>query len=87
MEIVIIPRARKFGYLIWPVAIDNEVKSLMGDRDHIELVFNKDARGEKRIDWKYRRISIGWRWTRLMPESHKYFNLSVDNGILTIHSS
>ena len=87
MKIAIIPRARRFGYLIWPAAIDNEMKLLMGNRDHIELVFDKAAHGEKRIDWRYRRISIGWRWTRLMPESRKYFNLSVDNGILTIHTS
>jgi hypothetical protein len=62
-------RSRKFGYLYWQKRDDSRVFSFFGDRDAVVIVFQGYLIGEKRIDRKYRRISLGWSKTRKLPES------------------
>jgi hypothetical protein len=77
VELEIKPRARRYGYLYWGRQQDVEMSRLLGKRDAIDIIFMGASHGQKRIDWKYRRISIGWRWTRSLPQSKKVFLLHV----------
>jgi hypothetical protein len=58
--------SRRFGYLIWPKRLDAEMSALLGEPDSCEVVFDGRNLGEKRIDWKHRRISVGPSQTRGM---------------------
>lgn len=80
-EIASIPltnRARQYGYVIWPKKADPAVRSLVGEMETIEILFNGQELGRKRIDWRYRRISLGRRSTQLLPEETSTMTLSVD---------
>jgi len=77
VEVTITERARRFGYIFWPFRQDQEMATLLGERSAVEVVFMNADHGKKKIDWRYRRISIGWRWTRPLPESKKVFVLKM----------
>jgi hypothetical protein len=80
MKKLLIPlgdRARKYGYIYWPYKMDEEVKSFLGETSTVNLVFNGAPHGEKNIDWKYRRISVGARWTRDLPKTLSCFVLTL----------
>ena len=87
VEVEITDRARKWGYLIWKSSQDNDIASLLGaDRVTIEVTFMDVARGMKKIDWKYRRISLGSNLTRNIPASNKIFTLKLSSpSKLEIH--
>lgn len=70
-------RAREYGYVFWKSTQDGEMAELLKSRDSIDVVFMNADHGKKRIDWRYRRISLGWRWTKPLPRSVKYFVLKV----------
>lgn len=78
IQIKIADRARKYGYVFWTKELDSEVKSFFGDRATVEVDFEGAALGKKNIDWKNRRISIGWRWTRRLLRSKKVFRMTFD---------
>ena len=81
-------RARQYGYLFWPKKADPGIRSLFGDKETIEIVFNGRELGRKRIDWRYRRISVGPRNTRPLPEETTTMTLSVDRtGRLAVTTS
>jgi len=69
-------RARRFGYIFWPQAMDEEVERFFGVLKTVEVVFENSYLGEKRIDRAYRRISVGWRQTRRLPREVSTFRLS-----------
>lgn len=77
IQIAITDRSKKYGYVFWPRAQDDEMSALLGKRDTVDVVFMNAEHGEKKIDWQYRRISIGWRWIRSLPESKKVFVLKM----------
>ena len=79
VEVAITDRARKYGYVFWPIALDEEMSKLLGKRDAVDVVFMNAEHGKKNIDWRYRRISIGWRWTRSLPKSKNVFVLRMSN--------
>ena len=77
MKIEITQRVRQYGYFIWKKSQDEKMINLLGDgRAKVHLIFDNAILGEKNVDWKNRRISIGWRWTRALPEAKKYFVVS-----------
>jgi len=73
-------RARKYGYIIWTKPIEKQVADFLGDREDVEIYFNDTFIGSKRIDWKHRRISIGYSKTRKLPLNLKYFFLKFENN-------
>lgn len=77
MKIEISNRARKYGYVIWSIRQDEEMLGLLGDLPTVQLYFDGSDRGIKKVDRKTRRISIGYKWTRQIPESKKSFILSL----------
>lgn len=80
MEIEITKRARQYGYIFWRRNQDEDMSRLLGKRDTVELLFMNAEHGKKNIDWRYRRISIGWRWTRSLPLSAKVFVLKISKS-------
>ncbi|MDD5129729.1 MAG: hypothetical protein PHS66_01560 [Candidatus Omnitrophica bacterium] len=78
--IPILNRARKWGYIIWKQKRDPDIKKLLNDADEILVNFEGQDLGKKRIDWKYRRISFGWRYTRKIPLNEKCYVLEISRG-------
>lgn len=70
------PRARQYGYIYWTRADDARMAAFFGDAKSVAVVFNGRPLGEKRIDWQYRRISLGYRQTRNAAADATLFHLS-----------
>lgn len=84
MKIMITKSARQFGYLIWTGKTEPAIKKLLGDRTSIEVSLNGLSIGVKSIDWKYHRISIGYKFTRALPEMAQYYSLALNNNVLEV---
>jgi len=80
VEIEISDRARKYGYIFWPRKQDKEMSNLLGRRDAVSVVFLNAEHGRKNIDWKHRRISIGYRWTQSLSASKTTFLLELSKA-------
>jgi len=68
--------ARRWGYLYWNKRIDEKVLSFFGKSKTVEIWWDNSFLGTKRVDWRYRRISIGYRFTRAVSDSVKQFRIS-----------
>lgn len=79
MKIKITKSARKFGYLIWNKKHVEEFRKHLSS-DVVDVYFNDMFVGQKRIDWKYNRISIGYRWTRALDNSIDTFNVNFEGN-------
>lgn len=78
-------RARKYGYIFWTIDQDGEVEDFLEDAKSVEVWFEHSLLGRKRIDWKHRRISIGWSNTRGLPEKVSEFRLTWKrDGVLNL---
>jgi hypothetical protein len=80
VEVEITKRARQYGYVFWKHRQDDEIAELLGKREAVDVVFMNAEHGKKNIDWQHRRISIGWRWTRSLPEAKKVFVLKLSKA-------
>lgn len=69
MRIPITKSARQFGYIIWPPQLNKQMDTLLGGAPRVHLIFMGADLGEKNVDWKYRRISVGHRWTRRLADN------------------
>ncbi len=78
-QIPILDRARKYGYLYWPKRDNDRVCRFLSGSDAIDIVFNDSYLGRKRIDRRYRRISLGWKQTRALPADVSVFRLTRRN--------
>ncbi len=87
MKLLITKSARQFGYLIWNSTNNADVDKLFGGKTKIHVHFNGFDIGEKAIDWKYHRISIGYKFTRALPESAKYYVVALNKGILEVNTT
>jgi hypothetical protein len=84
MQIPITERARRFGYLLWSKKMEDEVRALLKERDEVQLIFNGADHGTKNVDWRFRRISIGYRWTRMIPEQKQTYKVTFRDGALHV---
>ena len=84
MIIPITKSARQYGYVIWNSTNSADVDKLFGGKKSIHVHFNDFDIGEKSIDWKFHRISIGYKFTRALPESAKSYMIDVKRGILEV---
>ena len=84
MNIPITKTARQYGYLIWNSKLDMDIEKILGELSSVPILFNDFFLGEKRIDKKYRRISLGYKLTRALKESHDTFSISYLNGVLEV---
>lgn len=78
ISIPILPRARKFGYVIWKRKQDFDLKTCLKDIESADVIFEGENLGKKNIDWKYRRISLGWVRTRGIANNKNHFNISLN---------
>ena len=76
IRIPISARARKYGYVIWPKKQDEDVRKLLPNQEGVTVVFEDSDLGKKRVDWKYRRISVGPSQTRRLDPGASTFELS-----------
>lgn len=77
MIIPISKRAKEYGYVIWHKGQDSMVRALLADKQRFRVFLQGSDRGEKNVDWAHRRISIGYKWTRQLPENATNYHLEV----------
>lgn len=79
LSLPITNRCRKYGYLVWPKRQDEEVESVLRRQENIRVIFQSKDLGEKRIDWKYRRISLGPSQTQGLDDTVCTFNVTYQS--------
>ncbi len=84
LEIPILERSRKYGYIYWSKNLDAKTNEFFKDVNTVSVVFDGAKLGDKKIDFKNRRISIGWRWTRDLPEKVTEFILTRNGNNVTV---
>lgn len=84
MKVLITKSARKFGYIIWNKKTSVEINKMLGGKTEIEVIFNGFVLGTKPIDWKYHRISIGYKFTRTLPENAHFYYIELKDSILEV---
>lgn len=75
VDLTITERCRKYGYVIWPISLDGKVRQLLGHSERMTVILDGKTLGEKNIDWKHRRISIGPKQTRRLSPDDTLFRL------------
>ena len=76
LEIPIYERSKKHGYVYWTKSQDFDVKTHLKDIRSASISFNGTSLGKKNIDWKNRRISLGWAQTRNLAKNDSVFSMS-----------
>ena len=88
LQTVVLPitvTARKYGYITWHKVDDNAIGDLLGDREQITLRVEGELQKQKRIDRRFRRISVRPVVTRSLPESATTWVLAINRrGILEV---
>lgn len=84
MKVLITKSARQFGYVIWNSTNQAEIDKMLGGNTEVDVNFNGFALGTKKIDWKYHRISIGYKFTRALPENARYYYVDLKDGVLEV---
>lgn len=84
MKVDITKGARKFGYLIWTSKINDDFERLFQGKNKIMVRLNGFDLGEKNIDRKYHRISLGYKFTRALSKKHTAFSITLKNDILEV---
>lgn len=84
LEIPISQSSREYGYVFWNSAQDEEVKQFFGDLNKVKLWLNGEYVGEKRIDWKARRIYLGISRTRQLDSEASIFRLEFDRNMAVL---
>jgi hypothetical protein len=79
LKIPITKSARQFGYIIWPPSLNERMNIFLGGAPQVHLIFMGADLGKKNVDWKYRRISIGYRWTHRLPDEVSAYILVLAN--------
>ncbi len=69
MALSITKSARQFEYVIWSSKTDAMMKQLIGNSFEDSVDLYGLSIGVKSVDWKYHRISIGYKFTRSLPET------------------
>ena len=60
------------------------MRALLGDRRTVTLSFRGSDLGSKTVDWKHRRISIGPKRTRGLPETARSYVLNFLTASFTV---
>ncbi|MCC3862529.1 hypothetical protein [Pseudemcibacter aquimaris] len=83
IEIRIAERAIKYGYIYWTKKDDDKVTAEFDAVKEAEVLVNGISLGVKKIDYRYRRISIGVRIAGAF-KSGSYFRISKKNSKLIV---
>ena len=79
MVLPITKSARRFGYIIWNRSKKPEVEKMLDGLTTVKVYLNGFYLGEKKIDRKYYRISLGYKFTRALPEDAKFYVLKLED--------
>ena len=55
---------RKYGYITWSKAEDSNIRTFLGEAQIVTLLLADGPPKRRNIDWKHRRISVGYSITR-----------------------
>ena len=80
VEVPVSDRCKQYGYIFWRKSQDGDMKHLLGDATEIAVMFGESLLGPKNIDWRLRRISVGWKQTRTLTASVFKLRVIVKNG-------
>lgn len=86
MNVHITKSARQYGYLIWNNKNNEDIEKMLAELSTVNVRFNGFNVGEKNIDRKYHRISLGYKLTRALPKEHDTFSLFYIDGVLEVKS-
>lgn len=84
MKLPITKSARQYGYIIWNSTNASDIDSLFGKKNEVHVHFNGFDIGIKSIDWRFHRVSIGYKFTRALPERAAFYQMEMKNGILEV---
>jgi hypothetical protein len=85
IEIPCTERCRKYGYLYWTKDINSLVVTFFAGKLRVKVSLGGYMIGEKKVDYKYRRVSLGMVSLKLVPDHCTHFCLSFNkDGILRI---
>ena len=76
LKILMSNRAREYGYIFWRKKQDADVERFFREANDVELWFDNSCLGRRRIDWKHRRISVGYVRTRPLSEDISTYHLT-----------
>ena len=87
MKLPITKSGRKYGYIIWNLKNSMEMEKMLHGMDSVPIIFNGFVLGQKSIDRRYHRISLGYKLTRALPLDQTTFILNIENGALEVTTS
>lgn len=87
MKIPITKAARQYGYLIWNSKTEPEIEKIFKGLDKVKVIFNNFNLGEKKIDRRYHRLSLGYKLTRALPIDHTIYEIKMNDDGLEVTSS
>ena len=86
MEIPITKTARKFGYIIWNSVNGVELERLLSSHERVRIILNGVDVGIKNIDRRYRRISVGYKYTRSLHDEENTYSISLGKDSLIVRT-
>ena len=85
LQMPISERGRRYGYIIWPASLDRQVSELFGPVAEVDMIFNARPCGRRRVDWKWRRISVGRSLTGSIPKGARTYRMrKTDQGSVEV---
>lgn len=69
---------RKYGYIMWSKAQEEDLRRLVV-ADTVTLVLPGGIEKRQHVDWKHRRISLSYTFTRALPPSVGTIELQADS--------
>lgn len=75
-------RNRTYGIITWKLNLDFEVKTLLGNSQTVNIQFNGKVYSNRKVDYKYRRISFGKK--RLEKVQNDFVLLKVEKNNLVV---
>lgn len=78
IEIPLTERCRKYGYVYWTKELDSTVTKFFAGKKRVTVVLDQYLLGDKKIDLKFRRISIGAVRAQGISKECDTFRLSLE---------
>lgn len=78
LDIPLTERCRKYGYLYWSKKIDPVIEKFLSGKDRVRIVLAGYLIGERNVDYKFRRISLGAVTLSRVPAQCGAFRLSFN---------
>lgn len=79
MKVRLNKNAKRWGYLTWNKMNEEEFKKNLTS-EKVKIYLNNMYIGEKNIDWRHKRISIGYKWTRALDDSITNFIVEFEGN-------